>query len=102
MRGSPWFAGSAVELHEGKGDAVCRCGVLHRQREAFQNDPDENIKDFYAPKKSWKKNTAKYYDLCGYYGAKIAVLVQNGKKSYILLEWREAETLEDARKLIGE
>ena len=104
FEGSPWFAGGqAVELHEGKGGTLSAVVEFYTDNEAFQNDAGKvNIKDFYAPKKSWKKNTAKYYDLCGYYGAKIAVLVQNGKKSYILLEWREAETLEDARKLIGE
>jgi hypothetical protein len=103
LEGAPWFAGGqAVELYDDGDGKLSAVVELYKDNGAFANDPDKvNIKDFYAPRKTWKGNTAKYYELRGYYAAKIVPHAYGGKKTYKLLEWREAETLEDARKLIG-
>jgi hypothetical protein len=103
FEGSPWFAGGqAVELYDEKDGTLSAVVELYQDNEAFQNDVMKiDTGDFYAPKKSWKGNTAKYYEIRGYYAAKIAPYSYNGKKTYRLLEWREAETLNEARKLIG-
>jgi hypothetical protein len=103
LEGAPGFAGGqAVELYDAGGGALSAVVEFYMDTEAFQNDVMKlDAKDFYAPRKTWKGNTVKYYSPRGYYSARIAPHAYGGKKTWKLLEWHEAETLKEARKFIG-
>jgi hypothetical protein len=91
--GSPGFAGAqAVALYDDGDGTFSAIVELYKDNHAFQIDVDKfDIKDFYAPKKSWKGKTASYYDLDATYSAKIAPHVYGGKKTWELLEWHADE-----------
>jgi hypothetical protein len=98
FEGAPWFAGSqALELRDNGDGTLSAIVEDYGDNENYQNDPDsKSIPLFYAPKKTWKEATAKLFDVKGYHAAKIAPHTYGGKKTYKLLEWRAAETLEEA------
>ena len=93
FEGSPWFAGAQTVALYNDGDGTFSAVVeLYKDNVAFQNDVDKfDIKDFYAPKKSWKGKTASYYDFDTTCSAKIAPHVYGGKKTWKLLEWHADE-----------
>jgi hypothetical protein len=88
---APWFAGGQAVSLTDNGDGTLFATVeLYKDNDAFQKDAAKvNIKDFYAPKKSWKGKTASYYELSSTWSAVIAPHTYNGKKTWKLLEWRE-------------
>jgi hypothetical protein len=89
MEGAPWFAGGqAVELYDNGDGTLSAVVEWYEDNEVFVNNVDKfDVKDFYAPKKSWKGNTANYYELSRRCTAKIAPHSYGGKKTYKLLKW---------------
>jgi hypothetical protein len=101
FEGSPWFAGSqALELRDNGDGTLSAIVGDYGDNENYQKDPDsKSIPLFYTPKKTWKPATAKMFDAKGYHAAQIAPHTYDGKKTYKLLEWRAAETPEEAGEI---
>jgi hypothetical protein len=101
LEGSPWFAGSqAVELRDNGDGTLSAVLEDYSDNDHYQKDPDnKSIALFYTPKKAWNASTAKFFDQAGYHAAKIAPYTYDGKKTYKLLEWKAAETLDEALEL---
>jgi hypothetical protein len=96
FEGSPTFlGGQVVELRDAGNGTMSAVVELYEDDEAFQNNPDKAIKEFYAPIKNWTGDTAKCFKSAGTWTAKIAPHTWGGKKTWKLLEWRNVTPEEE-------
>lgn len=92
FEGAPWFAGGqAVELYDAGNRTMTAVVEFYEDDGEFANNPDKATKEFYAPKKTWKGETASCFKLTGLYQAKIMPYTYGGKKTWKLLEWRRVK-----------
>jgi nicotinamide mononucleotide adenylyltransferase len=104
FEGSPWFAGSqTLELRDNGNGTLSAIVEDYADNDNYQANPDsELVRRFYEPKKTWSAAVAKLFDVKGYHAALIEPYEYQGKKTYRLIKWRAAETLQEAQRLVAE
>ena len=103
FEGSPWFAGSQLLSLRDNGVGMLMAIVEdYGDNENYQRDPEsELIPRFYSPKSSWPEGVAELFKATGYHAALIEPHTYDGRRVYKLLQWRAAESLDEAETIVA-
>lgn len=98
--GFPKFDGAQViEFYDNQDGTFLAIIEDYKDNQEYHKggSPDNFGASFYPPKKSWSPSVAKKCSIAGYHVAKVAPHTYNNKKTYKLLEWYKAKSLEAVR-----